>query len=171
MWAMESLPEWEGMPPVFRIQAQRAHQALVADGHVPAVRLGAHALTRHGPEIPGLGRRAACRGNHCPGQGMLGLGLHRCGQAHQTVPVDPRAGRRPDLGQHGLANGQGSGLVKDQGIQLPSPLQGPSGLDEHAQLRAAPRADDAEDRSHMRAVVIYESLTGNTKKAAGLLAE
>ena len=66
---------------------------------------------------------------------MLGAGLQRGGQRNEGLLV--MGGEGDDSGQHGLAGGQGPGLVHGDGPDVTGLLQGSAVLDEHAQLGAA----------------------------------
>jgi hypothetical protein len=92
---------------------------------VPApMAMPASALARAGASLtPGRRRLAALPGcgHHRSGQGVLAVGLDRAGQGQQPGLVAVDGGHPGDLR---LAPGQGAGLVEQDGVDDPHPLQG-----------------------------------------------
>ena len=72
---------------------------------------------------------------------MLGTRLQRGGHAKQRIFVHARRGiQQGHACQHGFARGEGACLVHGQHADMPGLLQGSAVLDQHAKLRAPPRA-------------------------------
>ena len=117
-----------------------AEIAAVADAHVPAADAALDAacdMRREALDLRHLDAPVARAGDHRLSQRMFGARLHR-GRGGKHLIFDETVGRH-DIGQRGLAAGDGAGLVEHNRPDVLQGLDRLAGTDQHAALGAEPR--------------------------------